>query len=483
MDRQSGVLLPVFSLPGQYGCGTFGKQAFRWLDKVKQCGFSIWQVLPFGITDDQNSPYMSFSSFAGNPYFIDPEILFEKGLVTEGELAEQKVDYPYLCRYSFLKEKRVPFLIKASKRYENYNEVMDFMKAHPLIDGTCLFLALKDKNGGKPWQEWTDKCPDPDVLYGWRFIQFEFHRQWKKVSDYAHSLGIRIMGDLPFYVSQDSYDVWSSPEEFKLDERNNPSVVAGVPPDYFNENGQLWGNPIYDWDEMAKDGFSWWKDRLGYALSLFDGIRLDHFRAISEFWEIPAGSATAKSGKWVKGPGKALIDAFRELENGKLILAEDLGVIDESTRELLRYSGYPGMAVLQFGFGDDPDSPHLPHNYRENLAAYSGTHDNNTLLGFWASVGDDVRREALDYLGYPADPFDASMRALMRSSAGIVILPLQDLLGFGSDTRVNTPGVSDGNWQYRVEKSQMESLDTGRFAHMNRIYSRIPKKATAEEKE
>ena len=474
MKRQSGVLLPVFSLPGPYGCGTFGKNAFHFIDRLKEGGFSIWQVLPFGIVDEHYSPYMSFSSFAGNPYFIDPDILFEQGLITEEELIDQEVVYPYLCRYEEIDSKRMNLLKKAASRFSDVTAVQNFMKENPLVAGSCRFLALKEKNGGRRWQEWTESEPDGETLFAWQFIEYEFHREWKRVRDYASECGIKILGDLPFYVSQDSYDVWSSPDQFLLDERNNPTHVAGVPPDYFAENGQLWGNPIYDWDKMEKDGYKWWKDRMNYVLTMFDGIRVDHFRAFSAFWKIPADSPTAKTGKWVEGPGRKIIDAFREFESrNKFILAEDLGIIDDSTRELLEYSGYPGMAVIQFGFGDSPKSPHLPHNYKKNLIAYTGTHDNNTLLGFLQNSNDGIRNEIADYYGYPSNVHEAVIRSVMMSSADTVILPLQDILGFGADTRINTPGVPDGNWRYRVTADQLNSADMRKFRHFNTIYGRI----------
>ncbi len=470
--RQSGVLLPVFSLPGPYGCGCFGESAFHWIDKIKEAGFSIWQVLPFGMTDDNNSPYMSYSSFGGNPFFIDPDALYDQGLVTLEELRSQMVDYPYLCRYGILNDSRIGFLKKAASRVKDHAPIRKFMKENPFIDGTCRFLALKEKNSGKKWNEWDDTEPDREEYFAWQFIQYEFHREWALVHDYAKRKGITVIGDLPFYVSPDSFDVWSSPDQFQLDEKHDPTDVAGVPPDYFAKDGQLWGNPLYNWEKMEKNGFAWWKKRLGYMLSLFDGIRIDHFRAVSAYWKVPAGEKTAKNGHWAPGPGRKLIDAFREFEGEKLILAEDLGIIDDGTREILKYSGYPGMAVIQFGFGDKPDSPHLPHNYRENLIAYTGTHDNDTFTGFFWHGDDEMRRTVLDYLGDPKDPARGAVRTLMMSPARIVVFPLQDLLGFGSDTRINTPGTADGNWQYRVTRGQMDSLDTKGLAHMNHIYAR-----------
>ena len=462
-SRASGVLLPVFSLPGDFGCGNFGKNAREWIDLLAEGGFSLWQVLPFSITDPHGSPYMSASSFGGNPLFIDPEELFRRGLVTKAELDAQLEDDPFLCDVARLKAKRKSFFSLAASRFEETAEVKSFFAKNPALAATCEFLAQREAaRGADPQKE----------LKTWRFCQFEFHRQWDALHEYALKSGVSVIGDLPFYVSQSSFDVQSAPDQFQLDPKLDPAFVAGVPPDYFSEDGQLWGNPLYDWDKMEKDGFGWWRRRLAYTLSLFDGVRIDHFRAISAYWSIPAGAKSAKEGRWIKGPGKKLTDALSSEAGGKMILAEDLGVSDEDTKKLLRDSGFPGMAVFQFGFDGDPHNVHLPHNYTENLVAYTGTHDNNTLLGFWWELDERTRRAALDYLGDPADGCAATIRALMMSRARTVIFPVQDLLGFGADTRINVPGKADGNWRYRLTADQMRSLDTRRFAHLNAIYAR-----------
>lgn len=472
MTRKSGVLLPVFAIPGKYGCGTFGERAYRWIDALASGGFSYWQLLPIGITDNHNSPYMSYSSFAGNPYFIDPAELLRQGLVTPDEAREQIVDDPYLCQYDLLSQKRYKFLRTAALRLKDRTPVREFLAKNPLIKASCEFLALKYTNKDKCWTEWTNKEPCEDDLFAWQFIQYEFHRQWELLHAYANKKGVQIIGDIPFYVSFDSYDVYSAPEQFLLDERYSPTHVAGVPPDYFCEDGQFWGNPIYNWERMEADGYSWWKARLGYMLSLFDGIRIDHFRAISAYWSIPADAKSAKEGAWKEGPREKLIDAFSEVAGDKLILAENLGVIDADTDAILSYSKYPGMAVFQFGFDGNPLSPHLPHNYTENLVAYTGTHDNNTLLGFLWELDDATRKELLDYLGNPEDGVSATVRALMMSAAGTVIFPVQDLLKYGADTRVNTPGKANGNWRYRITDSQLDSIDWKYFSHLNKIYAR-----------
>ena len=475
MKRQSGVLLPIFSLPGKYGCGTFSRQARDFVKKIADCGFSLWQVLPFGIPDSFHSPYMSLSSFGGNPFFIDPEALYEAGLVTKEELKEQETADPYRCNYAFLEEKRLPFLKKAATRFQDREAVYTFLKEHPEVLGTCRFLALREANGFLPWTQWTKRQVDDEAVFSHAFIQYEFHRQWDQLRACCKAYGVEVIGDLPFYVSHDSYDVWSQPEFFWLDKDYAPVKVAGVPPDYFSPLGQKWGNPLYDWDTMAHDGFRYWRRRLGYQLRLFDGVRFDHFRAASGYYAIPAEAENALEGQWLDGPGEALIDAFSEVSKEKFLLAEDLGTIDQKTRDLLAYSGYPGMAVFQFGFDSDPLTPHLPHNYPENLVAYSGTHDNNTLLGFWFELEEGVRRDAERYLGEPRDAVEGTVRALMRSRAARVIFPLQDLLGYGADTRVNTPGVAEGNWQVRFTEEQIASLDREKYAEMNRIYARSPR--------
>lgn len=472
MKRQSGVLLPISALPGQYGCGTFGASAYDWVDRLHDGGFSWWQVLPFGVPDDHNSPYMPYSSFAGNPNYIDPELLYKQGLVTKEELAQQIVDDPYLCQFEQLRNTRYHFLKRAALRADR-DAVETFCKNNPHIHEACLFLALKTVNHDTKWRDWAIAEPPADDLLAWQFIQYEFHRQWKQIHDYAAQRDVHIIGDLPFYVSYDSSDVWAAPNLFQLDPKQNPAFVSGVPPDYFSADGQLWGNPLYDWTAMKKTGFTWWKDRLAYMLNLFDGVRIDHFRAISAYWSIPADAASAKEGKWIAGPGKSLIDAFSSIATGKLILAENLGLIDQDTQDLLSYSKYPGMAVFQFGFDGDPNNVHLPHNYTENLVAYTGTHDNNTLLGFLWELDDETRKNVLEYVGNPADDCGVIRRTLLMSRAGLVIFPVQDLLRYGADTRINTPGRAAGNWAYRITAEQMEKIDWKQHHHLNSIYGRI----------
>ncbi len=466
----------VSSLYSDYSCGNFGKGAYEFIDFLKSCNFTYWQVLPFCITDDHNSPYMSFSSIGGNMFFIDIEELHNQGLITSEELSKAKQESPYLCEFNRLKNERFELLKTASSRVPDKSEIESFINRNQSLYDCCEFMTLKKQNNNLPWNKWTNLNIDEDTLFAWKFIQYEFHTQWTKLHKYANENGIKIIGDLPFYVSYDSCDVRNNKEQFLLNEDGKPTCVAGVPPDYFSEDGQYWGNPLYNWEQMKKDGYSWWKNRLSYMLELFDGIRIDHFRALSEYWSLPADAVTAKEGKWIQGPSNEMIDVIKEISKDKLIIAENLGHIDSKVDELLEYSGFPGMAVFQFGFDGNKSNPHLPHNYNKNLIAYTGTHDNNTLLGFIWELDNYTRSCVLDYVGYSADDwnkcYDSIIRCLYMSSADTLIMPLQDILGYGSDTRLNTPGKADGNWGYRITKEQLDSIDKEKFKHFNNIYNR-----------
>ena len=477
IKRKSGVLLHVSSLPGEYSTGSFGTAAFQFVDFLVKGGFSYWQVLPFCIPDECNSPYKSEASFAGNPYFIDLPLLAAEGLLTSEELAAARQKQPFLTESARLGAERSALLRLAASRAVNRDEILDFVKAHKQVENACRFLALKRKNGGLPWQEFTDFEVNEEDYFYFAFTQFHFWRQWQAVKSYANAKGISVIGDIPIYVAADSADVFGNKAQFLLDEKGNPTSVAGVPPDYFAADGQLWGNPLYDWKKMKADGFSWWRERLAFMLELFDGVRIDHFRGFEAFWSVPAGATTAKEGKWVKGPGMALIKALREVAGDKLIIAEDLGDITEAVKRLVQKSGFPGMRVFQFAFLGDPATPHLPHTYENNCVAYTGTHDNNTLLGYVWELDGATRAKMLEYCGYTdADwdnGYDAILRTMMQSHAGVVIFPVQDLLGFGADTRMNTPGRSDGNWEYRMTKEQLSRLDAAKYRRFNELYGRI----------
>lgn len=474
--RKSGVLMHVSSLWGEYSEGSFGKEAYEWIDFLAECGFSYWQTLPFGVTDELNSPYKSFGSFSGNPFFVDLQYLYEEGLLTIDELNSAKQENPYVCEFERLNKERMALLSKAASRMKNNDAIDSFMASHPETEKFCEYMALRAANNNLPWNEWTVTEPDPELYKAWRFAEYAFFSQWAQIKKYANSKNISIIGDIPIYVSWDSADVWSSPESFQLDERCNPKSVAGVPPDYFSEDGQLWGNPLYDWKKMKEDNYSWWRRRMSFMFELFDGVRIDHFRGLQSYYSIPASATTAKNGKWVKGPGMSLIKALQPICQDKLIIAEDLGDITPEVEKLVKDSGYPGMRVLQFGFVDEEETAHIPHNYIQNCVAYTGTHDNNTLLGFVWELDEPARRRMFDYFGYPYDNIndgcECMIRSLLASNADIVILPIQDILKYGADTRMNTPGVAEGNWAYRVKREQLSEIDRGKYKYWNSLYFR-----------
>ena len=476
MERKSGVLMHVSSLFGDYSEGSLGAEAREWIDFLADCGFGVWQVLPFCLPDECNSPYKSTGAFSVNPNFIDLPTLHRMGLLTDEELASAKQKTPYACEFERLQEERFALLKTAASRLKNWKPVEGFLKSHPQTAAFCRFMALKAANGGKEWNEWTVTEPDEEILRAWQFTQYEFCCEWAELKAYANSKGVRIIGDIPIYVAYDSADVWANRRMFQLDEENKPTGVAGVPPDYFSEEGQLWGNPLYDWDAMKQDGYAWWQERMRFMLELFDGVRIDHFRGLESYFSIPAGETTAKNGRWVKGPGMDLIQALQPLCRDKLMIAEDLGDITPDVKQLVDDSGFPGMRVLQFAFLGEKNSPHLPHNYDNCCVAYTGTHDNNTLLGYVWEQSDEQRRALLTYCGFDGADWDQSYGAILRtmfaSHAGLLILPVQDLLLYGADTRINTPGNSQGNWSYRITREQMWGIGRDRFYRLNKLYGR-----------
>ena len=477
MKRQSGILMHISSLYGDYSIGNFGKNAKEFVNFLVDNGFSVWQVLPFTVTDEYNSPYKSFSAFGGNPYFIDPEKLYIDGLISAEDLRSCKQETPYSCEFARLGRERMNLLRKAYRNSKNHDTVREFIASHPRIEAFCRFMTLREQNGLKTWQEWeSEEITDYELLGTWQFIQYEFFTQWAEIKAYANSKGVSIIGDIPIYVSDDSCDVWENRHLFDVDEKGYPTMVAGVPPDYFAKDGQLWGNPLYNWDEMKKDGFRWWKERIDHSLEMFDGVRIDHFRAIESYWAVEATEETARNGKWIKGPGMDFINAIKEGHDDKLIIAEDLGDITDEVRALVEESGFPGMRVFQFGFLDDGNSIHMPHNYIKNSVAYSGTHDNNTIFGFLWESDEDTRRRALDYCGFSGGDWGGAsplfLRAIFASVSDLAIIPIQDFLMYGSDTRINTPGVAKGNWSYRVTKEQLDNANKEFFRSLNRIYKR-----------
>ncbi|MBQ9760930.1 MAG: 4-alpha-glucanotransferase [Clostridia bacterium] len=476
MKRKSGVLMHVSSLWGEYSEGSFGKEAKDWIDYLAEGGFSVWQVLPFCLPDECNSPYKSFGAFSGNPNFIDLPTLAKNGLLTAEELESARQKSPYVCEFDRLNEERFALLRLAASRVADRAPTEKFLRDFPQVASFCRFMAIKEANGGAEWIEWKNEVYDEDTLWTWQFSQYEFYRQWMEIKSYANERGISIVGDIPIYVAYDSADVWANDELFLLDKEKRPSAVAGVPPDYFCADGQLWGNPLYDWKRMKADGFSWWCERMRFAMTLFDGVRIDHFRGLEAYYSIPAGEKTARNGKWKKGPGMALIRALKPICEGKLMIAEDLGDITPEVVKLVRDSGYPGMRVLQFAFLGDPETPHLPHNYDNHCVAYTGTHDNNTLLGYVWECDEATRERIMRYCGYNESDWDKCYPALLRtmfaSHAGLFIMPVQDLLLYGSDTRLNTPGKSEGNWGYRLTREQLASVNLSRFREWNYLYGR-----------
>ena len=477
MERKSGVLMHVSSLWGDYSEGSLGAEAREWIDFLADCGFGVWQVLPFCLTDDCNSPYKSNGAFSVNPNFIDLPTLHRLGLLTDEELQNARQKTPYVCEFDRLREERFALLRRAASRLKDWRPVEGFLRSHPQTEAFCRFMALKEANGGKEWNEWTVTEPDEDTLKTWQFTQYEFCCEWAELKAYANARGVKIIGDIPIYVAYDSADVWANQGLFQLDEKNLPTGVAGVPPDYFCEDGQLWGNPLYDWDAMKKDGYAWWQERIRFMLELFDGVRIDHFRGLESYFSVPAGETTARNGSWIPGPGMDLIRAIEPYCKNKLMIAEDLGVITKEVQALVEESGFPGMRVLQFGFLGDENSPHLPHHYRNHCVAYTGTHDNNTLLGYVWEQGEEQRRRMLEYFGfYDADwnrSYETILRSMFASHAGLLILPVQDLLLYGEDTRINRPGNSQGNWSYRIKREQLWEIRRDTFRGWNRLYGRL----------
>ena len=489
--RESGILMHVTSLPGPYGIGTLGKQSFAFVDFLKEAGQSCWQILPLTPTGYGDSPYQSCSTFAGNHYLIDLDLLVEEGLLKPEEPEEicwyrqdAKVDF------GLLYNNRLNLLRKAFSRFSGSGEFDRFcMEKGSWLSDFALFMALKDRNGGKPWYEWEDgvKFRDPDATWQARrelreeirfysFVQFLFFRQWEALHGYAAEKGITIIGDVPIYVPLDSVDVWSNPKLFALDENLNPQVVAGCPPDGFSADGQLWGNPIYRWDLMEKDGFTWWLRRLEAAGRMYDVVRMDHFRGLESYWAIPYGDTTAKGGKWVKGPDKAFIDAVKKGLPKLRMIAEDLGYLTQEVLDLRDYSGYPGMKVLQFAFDPREPSNYLPHTYTANSVCYTGTHDNLTMRQ-WFDTADEISLAfAKDYMGLTEqeNPVSRTVRTAMASVSDLCIIPLQDYLDLGGEARMNFPGtLSDSNWTWRTKDGTITPALAERIHGLTQLYGRL----------
>ena len=496
MKRQSGILLPIFSLPGEYGIGCFSEHAFRFADFLKQCGQSCWQILPVGPTGYGDSPYQSFSTFAGNPYFISLEELIRQGLLTREECDETDLGRDAGCiDYGKLYQSRRTLLRRAFQR-SSHRETQEYRKfvnenAYWLED-YALFMAVKDAHHGASlasWEEdirqheeaacakWAGRLFEEVEFY--RYLQFEFDCQWKKLRSYVNDLGIRIIGDIPIYVSADSADFWGNRELFRLDERGKIRQIAGVPPDGFSADGQVWGNPLYNWDYHARTGYEWWIRRIRKCRELYDVIRIDHFRGFDEYFAIPAESDTAADGHWEKGPGMDLFGAIRESLGETPIIAEDLGYVTDTVRKLVSDSGFPNMKVLEFAF-DSRDSSgameYLPYRYKNNCVVYTGTHDNETLRGWIDSILPVERKEVCEYLDVrtkdPQEIVEKMIIAAFSSVADYCIIPLQDYLGLDNSARINQPSTNGTNWKWRVRPEDLSAKLAGRIMRLTTLFGR-----------
>lgn len=493
----------VSSLPSNYGIGTLGQAAYDFVDDLKDAKQAAWQILPVCPTGYGDSPYASYSTFAGNPYFIDLDILAKDGLLQPEEFVDiDWSDSDDQVNYGKIYENRFDVLQKAVDRFlENPDaEYEEFLKENKnWLDDYALFMALKDVNDGKPWLEWDEKYRRYDAKKAeewkkefkdqvnfWEVVQYFFFKQWKELRKYANENGVEIIGDLPIYVALDSVDAWSHPELFLLDEDGKPTDVAGCPPDGFSEDGQLWGNPLYDWDYHKKTGYEWWINRIDHLTKLYDVLRIDHFRGFDSFYAIPYGSKNARIGEWRKGPGVDLFNVMEEKIGKKNIIAEDLGYLTDSVRQLLAETGFPGMKILEFGFDsrDGGGSEYLPYNYPKNSYAYAGTHDNDTINGWFETISEGDRKYAEDFLG-AWDPMTRNwemMKAVIASPSDTSIVQMQDVLNLDSSARMNTPGIAGGNWTWRMKKGAFSDEDKEKLAWLTKLYGRdVPaqKKALA----
>ena len=498
MERGAGVLMHIASLPSEYGIGSFGREAYNFVDFLKKSGFKYWQILPLGHTSYGDSPYQCFSAFAGNPYFIDFDILKDEGLLFDWQYQHEdygnnpsRIDYGkvYTSRYKVLKKVYSNYKNSSNKKISDEIEI--FKKENEQwINDYALYMALKCKFNMKSWMDWDEdikrrelsaidrykKILADDIEY-WIFIQYLFFKQWKKLKEYVNKQGIKIIGDLPFYIATDSADTWSKSENFKIDKKTyKPMVVSGCPPDAFSKTGQLWGNLIYDWESIKKDNYKWWLSRVEESLNLYDVIRIDHFRGFESYWTVPYGDSTAENGKWEKGPGKEIFYVI-ESKLGKInIIAEDLGYLTDEVKKLLKDTGFPGMKVLQFAFSGSNTNYYLPHNYIRNCIAYTGTHDNDTFKGWYEKTGS--REEVINakkYLGLNNEEGYnfGFLRGVWSSIADIAIAPMQDFLNLGNDSRMNLPSSFGGNWSWRIRRNQLNGDISNKIYDLSHRYRRI----------
>ena len=472
--RKAGILLPISAIKSKYGIGSFSRDAYELIDWLCEAGQEYWQILPMGPTSFGDSPYQSFSSFAGNPYYVSLDDLVSEGLLKVEEI-EEKQGTERAIDYKWLYDTRTAVLRKAFERFDTKNdEYFNFVTENTKwLESYALFMALKSYYNGLPWYEWDfdirmyQESAIEKLLPSlqkeidfWKFVQFEFYSQWRKLKKYANKKGVKIIGDIPIYVSYDSVDVWSNPALFELESDKTPINVAGCPPDGFSKTGQLWGNPLYKWDVHKKSGFLWWIERIKHCFEMYDALRIDHFRGFDEYYSIPYGSKDATNGKWRKAPGKELFKAIKEKLGEKEIIAEDLGFITDSVKELLDYCQFPGMKVFQFGF-DERDkgskNEYMPHNYYEDSVAYTGTHDNPTIVSWFFEISEKEREMVRNYLCDYHTP-DSEINfpiigSVMRSKSSLAIIPLQDYLGYDSRSRINKPSTTGSNWTWRTAQN------------------------------
>lgn len=498
MNRECGMLLPVSSLPSRYGIGTFSKEAYEFVDQLKEGGQKNWQILPLGPTGFGDSPYQTYSAFAGSPYYIDLDGLVEDGLLTTQECEE--VDFgndPVTVDYDKLAAGRIPLLRKAYDRWKQQMQEANLGTIGERIEAElgedtreyCLYMAIKDSQGGTCWAEWDEPLKlrkkaaldqfqkeHEDEIHFYAFMQLKFQGQWAKLKLYAKEKGIKIVGDIPIYVAFDSADAWSHPELFQFDKDGKPQAVAGCPPDAFAATGQLWGNPLYQWDYHKKTGYGWWMKRMAYSFRMFDVVRVDHFRGFDEYYAIPAGDPTAEFGKWEKGPGLELFTKMKKEFPDLDIIAEDLGFLTPSVLELVKNTGFPGMKILEFAFDSGSGNAYLTHHYTENCIVYTGTHDNDTLRGWLQTMPDYARDFAIRYMNSAKTDWNDLhwdfIRLAMASVAKTAIIPVQDYLGLGSEARINEPGTVGKNWKWRMRKGALTGDILWRCKDMACLYGR-----------
>ncbi len=480
--RTSGLLLHPTSLPGRYGIGDLGTAAYQFVDFLVASGQQCWQVLPLGPPDEVHSPYQGASSIAGNMLLLSLDTLVAEGWLPQTALDHApafpatSVDYGAVMQWKeALLRQSAATCAQALAGTDRLTFEAFCAEKQAWLDGFATFMALKDANAGRPWTQWT-RCTDPDpvLVQAYKFLQFHFFRQWQALKQHCHRRGICLLGDMPIYVAHDSADVWGHPELFALDDSGQPTIVAGVPPDYFSATGQYWGNPVYRWDVMAETGYAWWVARMRAVLELVDVVRLDHFRGFERYYAIPADAPNAVHGTWLEGPGDGLFAALQQALGGLPFIAEDLGVITPEVEALRDRWHLPGMRVLQFAFGSDaPDDPHKPHNYVKHCVVYTGTHDNDTTLGWFSKLSPAERARVLRYLHSDGRAVHWDMiRVALASVARTAIVPVQDVLGLGVTARMNLPGTRDHNWRWRVQPRQLQTHLSERLLELTRTYGR-----------